>query len=365
LTIRRSPGWTPVPHDVLEELARAPLPRVHHAVVVAIVRQTLGWHRPEVTIKVGDLARDCELHPRSVRRAIVDLEHWRVIIRRGAGQGRAARFRLQPPSAWRIGATVDALARRAVRLRAGLACQLELRLEGVGDLSVLPVFHTHPSVTSRDTPRATAREVETGSHTFRKKESVRVRTPAKVPAQHSDPAAWSDVKHTHQALSRRLEELGFRPPDDLFLRVGKALAHGRARGRIHDDPLAYAEFWVLEDLRKLGRQPIRRRGDEPVAFRTTDDDQIDFVKAEQTVVERREAAARMRLRWRSGTGPRQRIGFDDEEIAAEAATLSDQDVEDTFAELARRRAHANQRDTERRATEAGQHEFKAGERRRR
>jgi len=184
-----------------------------------------------------------------------------------------------------------------------------------------------------------------------------------VPARHSDPAAWSDVKHTHQALSRRLEELGFRPPDDLFLRVGKALAHGRARGRIHDDPLAYAEFWVLEDLRKLGRQPIRRRGDEPVPFHTETEDGLHDRPAQQTPDERRLAAARMRLRWASGESPRRRFIFDGEEIEAEAAKLSDDDVDETFAELARRRARADQRDAERRSTEAGQHEFKAGGRR--
>lgn len=364
MTIRHPPGWTPVPHDVLEELARAPLPRSHHAVVAAIVRETLGYHRTEVTIRIGDLAEACELHPRTVRRAIMDLEHWRVIVRRGSGQGRKARFRVRPPGHWRIGVTVDALERRAARLRAGLGVQLELRLKGVAGLSVLPLSRTLPSVTSRDTLRAATREVSTAPHLLEEeKESVS----ARKAATQSTAAAWLDVTGTHEALSRRLRSLGIEPPEDLWHRVGRALASARSRGRISGDPLAYAELWVLDDLRKLGRSPatIRRTEGEPVPYRTTDDDQIDFVKAEQTAAERRLAAARMRLRWRAGTGPRRCFDIDDEEILAEAGTMTDQDVEAVFVELRRRLEGRELRDSARREADVARQSFNRAERRRR
>lgn len=364
MTIRRTAGWTPVPHDILDELSRAPLPRTHYGVVVAIARETLGYHRDEVTIAIGDLARACKLHPRSVRRAIVDLEQWRVVARRGAGQGRKARFRIRPPGQWKIGATFDALARRAARLRAGLAVQLELGLDGVAELSVLPLSRPLPCVTSRDTPRAASREVRPPSHpSGEEKESVFAREPR--PA--STSAAWLDVTGTHEALSRRLRSLGIEPPDDLWHRVGKALASARSRGRVSGDPLAYAELWILDDLRRLGRSPavIRRSEGEPMPYRKMSDDQIDFVKVEQIAAERRLAAARMRLRWESDpSGVRRRLYFDDEEIAARAATMTDADVEAVFVELRRRREDANTREATRRSADSSRQQFNHGGRRR-
>jgi phage replication O-like protein O len=357
LTIRRATGWTPVPHDILEELARAPLPRIHHAVVAAIVRETLGYHRDHAVIRVGDLAKATEIHPRSVRRALVDLEAWRVIFRRGGGQGRAASFGLRPPERWRIGASVDTLARRAARLRAGLAVQLELGLAGVGILSVLPLRR----VTSRDTHRATAREVTLAAPPYKEKERVVKTPPQKAPAPRSDPAAWSDVTGTHRALSRRLETLGFSVPADLFHRVGKALAHARSRGSMRGDPLDWAEFWVLDDLQKLGRQPttIRRSKDETMPQTTPDPGQADFVTEAQKAAQRRTAAARMRLRWRTRSHPTE------DEIAAEAATLSEDQIDETFVELTSRMEKRNAVDGQRRSAAGAQSDSDQKGRRRR
>ncbi len=361
MAIRRATGWTPVPHDILEELARAPLPRIHHAIVAVIVRETLGYHREHVVIRVGDLAEATGIHPRSVRRAIVDLEAWRVIFRRGAGQGRAASFGLRPPDRWRIGASVDTLARRAARLRAGLAVQLELGLEGVATLSILPL----PRVTSRDTPRplpcvtsrdrhrATAREVTLASPPYKEKERVVKIPPQTAPAPRSDRAAWSDVTGTHRALSRRLQTLGFSIPDDLFHRVGKALAHARSRGSMRGDPLDWAEFWVLDDLQKLGRQPttIRRSKDDTIPQKSPDQGQADFVTDAEQKAQRRTAAARMRIRWRtSGAFPT------DEEIAAEAETLDDDQIDETFGELTRRIDQRNAVYGQRRSAAGAEHD---------
>jgi hypothetical protein len=127
------------------------------------------------------------------------------------------------------------------------------------------------------------------------------------------------------------------------------------------DPVDWAEYWLLDDLQKLGRQPttIRRSKDETMPKKAPDPGQADFVTEAEKEAGRRIAAARMRLRWRTRSYPA------DEEIAAEAETLTDDQVEEAFVELTRRIEQRNDVEGQRRSAAGAQSDMNQKGRRRR
>lgn len=70
-------GFTAVPHDLLEALAGVDLNGAQFRVVLSLFRQTLGWRRETVTLRVVDIATTTNLHPKAVSREL------RVLATRG------------------------------------------------------------------------------------------------------------------------------------------------------------------------------------------------------------------------------------------------------------------------------------------
>lgn len=69
-----APRYTPIPDIVLDDwILRLPR-RSEVVVLLALLRATLGWAEPEVTLTRRQLARRTDLDARSVTRAVATLE---------------------------------------------------------------------------------------------------------------------------------------------------------------------------------------------------------------------------------------------------------------------------------------------------
>lgn len=142
--------FTKTPNRLLDELARsgAALPARHRSVVEFLVREILGWHYNAVAVSQRAVGARLGVSPRTVRAVVADLERWRVLRRRGGGQGRVAIFELLEPAGWRITKTAAAIRRAEARRRARGCDQPLLPF---GDVAVVVDHPTRLGVTSRDT----------------------------------------------------------------------------------------------------------------------------------------------------------------------------------------------------------------------
>lgn len=69
-----APRYTPIPDVVLDDWILRIERRSTLVVLFALLRATLGWAEPEVTLTRRQLARRTGLDPRSVTRAVATLE---------------------------------------------------------------------------------------------------------------------------------------------------------------------------------------------------------------------------------------------------------------------------------------------------
>ncbi len=152
-----SSGWTKTPNRYLEATARAgaALPARHRSILDFLLRKVFGWRLTTAAVSQRAIARRLGVSTRTVREALGDLEYWRVIRRRGRGQGRVAWVELLEPEGWRITRTRGATRRERARRLKRSGNQLLLPLPGVASVVELP---DRAGVTSRDTVRDTSRD---------------------------------------------------------------------------------------------------------------------------------------------------------------------------------------------------------------
>ena len=142
-------GWTKTPNRLLDELAvaGANLPARHRSILDFLVREAFGWHVEAVKASQREIAAKLGVSDRTVRKALRDLERWRVVRRRGAGRGRIAIFEILDPRGWRISKTEASIRLAEARRRKRGGDQLLLPFPEIASVHDLP---THLCVTSRD-----------------------------------------------------------------------------------------------------------------------------------------------------------------------------------------------------------------------
>lgn len=344
----RGGTWTKHPHEYEEALATIAAPAAHRRVLGVLARETWGYHVNSAPISSRFISDATGIDARRVRRLLDDLVDWRVVIRRGGGRGRVAAYGIAPPDRWRVGMTREAVARRERRIE-NLPRQLELGLEGVGEVWMLPPSRPSPSTRDRVTWANrggwTSTQVERVAHPITKEERKCVSDAP--PADGLDH--WDDTDTHTATLRRRLPQLGHHVPEDLRTRVERALAHGRGRGRIRAEwtPHGYAERWILDDIAAGKTRPTSLR-------RTNEDEPVAHASERQqpptrTAEERRLNAAASRLRWRSGRF----LPVDHPEVVALAASFTEADVREIEDERHRRVDGRKYREQRERAIDAG------------
>ncbi len=85
-------GYTQINNDLLEALIQAPLSKRQLCVVLAIVRQTCGFHREVAQLSGSRLADMTGLHRQHCVKALAELELMQVIFRSGGKRGQLIRL---------------------------------------------------------------------------------------------------------------------------------------------------------------------------------------------------------------------------------------------------------------------------------
>jgi hypothetical protein len=74
-----APNYTMVPNDFFDLVAEMDVSEIR--VLIYLMRETFGWHRPTVQMSIRQLARAAKLSPKSVQFAAVRLEERGLISR--------------------------------------------------------------------------------------------------------------------------------------------------------------------------------------------------------------------------------------------------------------------------------------------
>ena len=83
----KEPGYTQIPHEALEKLARTSLPPNQWRVLLLIIRKTLGWHKEVDYIANFQIQTATGLGKSVVSRTLRDLQVRNIIIRNGKVSG--------------------------------------------------------------------------------------------------------------------------------------------------------------------------------------------------------------------------------------------------------------------------------------
>jgi phage replication O-like protein O len=83
-------NWTKFPNDVLEKLARAPLPKGHFKIFLAVLRETVGFGRDSASLSLTRLAKLTWLRRDKVSEALAGMKAFRILEITPANGRRAA-----------------------------------------------------------------------------------------------------------------------------------------------------------------------------------------------------------------------------------------------------------------------------------
>lgn len=96
-------GYTQVAHEVLEALARTPIPGRHLRILLCVLRRTWGYHKSSDTLSIRQISTSTHVDERSVRRILDDLREWSILNSEPGAPGRARRLGVQKDySLWSV-----------------------------------------------------------------------------------------------------------------------------------------------------------------------------------------------------------------------------------------------------------------------